>query len=81
MNLGFITNECPIRDLKDYINQLPIHDRLEKFERYLEAEVQASSPILAIVLVAIVSAFAICACAYFLLKNRKELCKKRGERD
>ena len=77
-SLGFITNECPIRSMADFIHDLPPVSRLERVEEFVIAE--AGDPVLAIVLVSLMSALAICAIVYFCLKNRADLCKKKRSR-
>ena len=80
VSLGFITNECPIRDIKDFINDLPIHSRIEKLERWIEHS--APSYNIAIGILIVMGLFILCTCAYFCAKNRARYCpreKKGGE--
>jgi len=75
-SIGFLVNECPIRNLLDYENHRQMLESItEEVEDFVIRE--SHDMTLIFVLIGVVVAIALFCAIYILLKNRGSLCKNR----
>ena len=80
--LGFITNECPSRNVLEFEKNLNVDKTtLKSLEDTIKYEVEHEDPVIGVVIVTVLC-ISICFCwGYYCLKNRGQICKRSGYKD